>query len=59
MRAMGRKLADAASGNSEIGQKPKRESGDQYVRLADDGELIPDEQQSSAKAQKAQRSARG
>jgi hypothetical protein len=59
MRAMGRKLADAASDQSETKEKPKREVGEQYVRLSDDGELIPDEQQSSAKAPEAHRSARG
>jgi hypothetical protein len=59
MRVMGRKLADAASDQSETKEKPKREVSDQYVRLSDDGELIPDEQQSSAKAPEAHRSARG
>jgi hypothetical protein len=34
-------------------EKVKHESGDQYVRLSDDGELIPDEEQSSARARKS------
>lgn len=34
-------------------EKSKREFGDQYVRLSDDGELIPDEQQSSATARRS------
>jgi hypothetical protein len=33
-------------------KKPKREVGE-YVRLSDDGELIPDEEQSSAKARRS------
>jgi hypothetical protein len=36
-------------------EKPKRESGDQYVRLSDDGELIPDDEQLSAKASRSGR----